>query len=214
MMTPIGRFFHPRKLAMVLGITAMAIGLPSCSIFEGSGDASKTPTVGKRTPVLARAESGAEVDPNIAGVSVILPPAILNTDWTQPGGNAAKAMGHLQMTGNFSRAWTTGITGSTTRYRLAATPVVLNGNLYVMDTDGVVYSYNAKTGSKNWSTGALRVQGDGKQSAFGGGVSAENGKVFATNGVGEVAALNANDGSVIWRKKPALPVARCANIGL
>lgn len=103
-MTPIGRFFHPRKLAMVLGITAMAIGLPSCSIFEGSGDASKTPTVGKRTPVLARAESGAEVDPNIAGVSVILPPAILNTDWTQPGGNAAKAMGHLQMTGNFSRA--------------------------------------------------------------------------------------------------------------
>lgn len=205
-MTPIGRFFHPRKLAMVLGITAMAIGLPSCSIFEGSGDASKTPTVGKRTPVLARAESGAEVDPNIAGVSVILPPAILNTDWTQPGGNAAKAMGHLQMTGNFSRASATGITGSTTRYRLAATPVVLNGNLYVMDTDGVVYSYNAKTGSKNWSTGALRVQGDGKQSAFGGGVSAENGKVFATNGVGEVAALNANDGSVIWRKKPAGPL--------
>ena len=52
----------------------------------------------------------------------------------------------------------------------------------------------------------MRVKGDGASSVFGGGVSAMGDRVFATNGVGEVAAFNAADGSEIWKVKPAGPL--------
>lgn len=45
-----------------------------------------------------------------------------------------------------------------------------------------------------------------RSAAFGGGVSFDNGRVFATNGVGEVIALDAQTGSQIWKVKPAGPL--------
>jgi outer membrane protein assembly factor BamB len=41
---------------------------------------------------------------------------------------------------------------------------------------------------------------------FGGGVSYEAGKVYATNGVGDVKAVNAETGEVLWKVKPAGPL--------
>src|SRR3546814_409221 len=41
---------------------------------------------------------------------------------------------------------------------------------------------------------------------FGGGVSVEGDRVFATSGLGDVAALNASNGSVIWKKRPGGPL--------
>src|SRR3546814_5071063 len=39
-----------------------------------------------------------------------------------------------------------------------------------------------------------------------GGVSVEGDRVFATSGLGDVAALNASSGSVIWKKRPGGPL--------
>ncbi len=52
----------------------LALSVAGCGIF-GGGDAKTTPTVGNRTPILSRIESGAAVDPALAGVTVVLPPA-------------------------------------------------------------------------------------------------------------------------------------------
>src|SRR3546814_17401050 len=38
------------------------------------------------------------------------------------------------------------------------------------------------------------------------GVSVEGDRVFATSGLGDVAALNASSGSVIWKKRPGGPL--------
>ena len=189
------------RTALLLAATAM---LASCGILGGK-DKPSTPTVGKRVSVLSRAESGAEVDPELANVNVILPPAVINSGWTQPGGNAAKAIGHVALNATVSRVWTADIAGSTNRQRLAASPVVANERLYVVDTDSIVNAFDANTGAKIWST-PLRVEGDGENAVFGGGVSVEGDRVYATNGVGEVAALNSTDGSVIWKVKPAGPL--------
>jgi outer membrane protein assembly factor BamB len=43
-------------------------------------------------------------------------------------------------------------------------------------------------------------------SVFGGGVSYADGRVYATTGLGEVAALDATNGSQIWRVKPSGPL--------
>ena len=77
-------------------LVSAALAMSGCGIFKGKGGP-KTPTVGDRVPILSRIESGAKVDPALAGVSVVLPPAEVNTDWAQAGGPANKAYGHLAL---------------------------------------------------------------------------------------------------------------------
>lgn len=183
---------------------ALALALPGCKVFGGK-EGPKTPTVGERVPILSRIESGAAVDPELDGVSVILPPAQVNTEWGQAGGNAGKSYGQLALSSAPSRIWTASIAGSSNKRRLAASPVVGDGKLFVMDTDGVVTAFDAGSGGKLWSK-SLGASGDGENSLFGGGASYDSGRVYVTNGIGEVAALQAADGSEIWKVKPSGPL--------
>jgi len=184
---------------------ALALGLAGCGALGGKDKPKQTPTLGDRIPILTRAESGASTSEDMAGIAVIIPDPIANASWNQPGGNAAKAIGHVAFTDSPSRAWTASIAGASTRVRLAAAPVVDQGRLYVIDTEGVVSAFDTSNGARVWST-SLKVEGDGRTSVFGGGVSVQGDRVFATNGVGEVAALDTKDGSIVWRVKPAGPL--------
>ncbi|WP_188772380.1 outer membrane protein assembly factor BamB family protein [Novosphingobium endophyticum] len=200
---PNTRGSHTRKAVPLLAL-AMVMGLSGCKMFGGK-EGPKTPTVGERVPILSRIESGAKVDPTLGAVSVILPPQEAGADWAQAGGTANKAYGHLALAANPSRVWTVSVAGSSQRQRLAASPVIGNGLLYVMDTDGVVHAFDAGSGARVWSK-SFAVSGDGSKSVFGGGVSYDADKVYVTTGTGEVAALNASNGEQIWLKKPAGPL--------
>jgi len=179
--------------------------LSGCAILGGNDDKKKdTPTLGERTNILT-GESGAEVDPALAGISVIVPAPRANVDWAQPGGNAGKSMGHLALGSGSTRVWTADVSGTNKRERLAAAPVVAGGRLFVVDTRAMVHAFDAATGAKAWST-EIEVQDDGKPSRFGGGVSADGTMVYATNGVGDVIALNAADGGELWKVRPAGPL--------
>ena len=182
---------------------AALLALTGCGIF-GGGDKKSTPTLGNRVAILG-AESDAVVDPAISTVPVVLPAAVTNSDWAQPGGNAAKNLAQLSLGTDLAPAWTARIEGASNRARLAAAPVVSNGRLYVIDTDAMVHSYDAATGAAGWST-SLAVSGDGRSSAFGGGVAADGSMVYATNGVGDVAAIDASTGTEKWRVRPAGPM--------
>lgn len=192
-----------RKVVPLLAL-ALVMGLSGCKMFGGK-DRPKTPTVGERVPILSRIESGAKVDPALAAVSVILPPEAANAEWAQAGGTASKAYGHLALSASPARAWTARIKGSSQRQRLAASPVIGEGRLYVMDTDGVVRAFDAQSGAQLW-TRSFGVSGDGSKAVFGGGVSYDSGKLYITTGVGEVAALMAANGDPVWTKKPAGPL--------
>lgn len=182
---------------------ALGLALSACGVFGGDGK-KVTPTVGNRVPVLSRIES-AKVDPSLAGVAVVLPPAQTNTEWAQPGGNASKSYGHLALPNNLGQAWTANVAGSSNRRRLAAAPVIGDGKLFVADTSGVVHAFDAQSGGKLWSHVA-EVGGDLRAANFGGGVSYDAGRVYATNGVGEVIAIDAANGSQVWKVKPAGPL--------
>lgn len=185
---------------------AAALLVSACSVLGGGDgdDKKKTPTLGKRTNILT-GESGAAVDPALAGISVILPGPVTNTEWAQSGGNASKSVGHLSLGASPARVWTAQISGTSKRARLAASPVVSGGRLYAVDTEAVVHSFDASTGSRIWSM-RIEVDSDGKASRFGGGVAAQRTMVYATNGVGDVVALNASDGSQLWKVRPAGPL--------
>ena len=186
--------------------STLGLGLAACSgSLFGGGDTKTTPTAGERLPILSRVESGAQVDPALAGVSVVLPAAQVNDAWAQTGGTASKTYGHLALGDNLQRAWTTQITGSTNRRRLAAPPVVGGGKLFAVDTDGVIYAFDAQTGARIWQHRSETSSALGNV-AFGGGASYADGRVYATNGVGNVLALDAATGNVIWNVKPSGPL--------
>jgi outer membrane protein assembly factor BamB len=69
----------------------------------------------------------------------------------------------------------------------------------------VIHAFDAATGGRRWSH-SIEVERDLRNSAFGGGVSYADGKVYATNGAGDVVALDARTGSELWRVKPAGPL--------
>ncbi|MFM5906623.1 MAG: pyrrolo-quinoline quinone, partial [Novosphingobium sp.] len=130
-----------RKGAAPLALV-LVLGLSGCGVFGGKGKPS-TPTVGNRVAILSRVESGAKVDPTLASVAVVLPPAAVNADWPQAGGNAGKSYGNLALSATPARLWTAAIAGSGKKQRLAASPVVGGGQLFAMDTDGVISAFDA-----------------------------------------------------------------------
>jgi outer membrane protein assembly factor BamB len=196
---PIRNKAVPAALLMTL-----ALAVSGCGVIGGKGRPT-TPTVGNRVAVLSRIESGAKVDPGLSAVEVVLPPAEVNADWPQSGNTPGKAYGNLALSAAPSRIWTQSIAGSSHRQRLAAAPVIGGGQMFVMDTDGVVHAYDAATGAQRWTSG-FQIKGDGSTSVFGGGASYDSGRVYITTGVGEVAALDATNGSQIWKAKPAGPL--------
>ncbi len=193
-----------RRLMALPMLVVMAAALSACGIFGGK-DKPKTPTVGNRVPILSRIEAGTVVDSSMAAVSVVIPAPQVNADWSQAGGTASKSYGHLAIADNPTEVWTARIAGSGKKRRMAAAPVVGAGTLYAVDTDGVVHALDANTGAQKW-TYRMPVPGKNESSIFGGGVSYSNDRVYATNGVGDVMALNASDGSKLWSVKPAGPL--------
>ncbi len=188
----------------ILVALAIAASLSGCGIFKGHGDKNKTAVLGERVPVLT-AESGAEVDPSIADLSVGLPPAAVNTDWAQPGGSASKSMGNPGLAAALGRAWTARIAGSSPQARLAAGPVVADGQVYAIDTRAVVHAFDVRNGGVTWTT-ALDADTKYQKSLFGGGVSVDGGRIFATTGIGDAVALDAKTGAIVWKKHPGGPL--------
>ena len=204
-----------KRLVLALAAASM---LGGCGIFGGDNKP-KTPTVGTRIPVLS-AESGVEVDPALADVPISLPGATANGDWAQPGGVPSHSVGHLALGSSLGRAWMANIgAGSESRARLAAAPIVAQGRVFTIDTQAVVRAFDAQSGAQVWS----RQVGDAKDTRggisiwtgestgahgvlFGGGVSFDNGRIYATSGIGDVQALDAATGNPIWRVRPGGPM--------
>ncbi|MFM7404435.1 MAG: PQQ-binding-like beta-propeller repeat protein [Erythrobacter sp.] len=193
------------RSAVLAGLMAAGLGGCKGGLF-GGGDDKTTPTVGNRMPILSRIESGAEVDPALAAISVVLPPPRSNQEWGQPGGSASKSYGHLALAENPTKVWTARIAGSTNRMRLAAAPVIGGSKLFAEGTDGIIIAFDKNTGARLWSRDDEDITKDQNPATFGGGVSYDAGKVYATNGVGETKAVNAETGEVIWKVKPAGPL--------
>ncbi len=194
------------RMKGALTVGALAAALTGCAGGGLFGGGEKTtPTVGDRTPILSRIETGAAVDPALATVSVVLPPAQTNPEWAQVGGSASKSYGHLTLADNPTKVWTARIEGSSDRARLAAAPVIGGQMLYAVGSDGTIHAFDKGTGARVWNSDA-EMSDDMRPSAFGGGVSYDNGLLYATNGAGEAKAINAMSGEVNWLVKPAGPL--------
>jgi outer membrane protein assembly factor BamB len=190
-----------KRVVFALAVLGLAGG---CGIL-GKGRDKTTPTIGERIPVLS-SEAVIEVDPALAGIQVVLPPAVANADWAQPGGNAAKSMGHVALSGSPSQIWRASIgEGSGNKVQLAASPVVADGKIFTIDTRAVVRAISPENGATLWQT-QVRGADAPEVALFGGGVSYDNGRLYATNGAGYAAALDAGNGAILWTVRPGGPL--------
>jgi outer membrane protein assembly factor BamB len=186
----------------VLALTAISL-LGGCNILRGHRGPN-TPTVGTRIPVLAT-NAEVAVDPLLADVVVAVPPPTANSDWAQPGGNPSKSIGHVALGPTPTQAWTASIAGDSARARLVAEPVVADGRVYTIDTMSRVRAHNLETGALVWEH-QVRGENSPTDALFGGGVTFDGGHIYATNGAGDAAALDAATGNQIWMVKPGGPL--------
>src|SRR5687767_4338974 len=105
------------RIAMLMIAAALASG---CNPFKKGTP--KTPVIGERISVLT-SELDVAIDPETAARPAALPEPVVNESWNQPGGNAAKSMGHLALGTSLGQAFSVSIGRGTGRSeRLASAP--------------------------------------------------------------------------------------------
>ena len=191
-----------RNIRIALLIAA-ALASSGCGIFK-KGKV-KTPVLGERIAVLT-SENDAQIDPATQALPFNLPAPVENAAWAESGGNASNSMGHLALGRALAPAFTVQAgRGSSLTARLAAPPIVANGRVYTIDTLGAVRAFDARTGSQIWASQTPDIKGN-EDSLYGGGIAYDNGRIFASNGLGYVAALSEQNGGILWQVRPGGPL--------
>lgn len=192
--------FTKKSLAIALSASLLS----GCGVIKwGSKD--KTPVLGDRQPVLGT-ELEIGIDAATAALPMALPGETANKSWEQSSGNASHSMGQLALPQSIGRAWSVSIgDGADKSSRLGSSPVVADGRIFTIDTKARVRAFSTQTGGNIWTTQFGAGEGN-ESSLYGGGVSYGSGRVYATNGLGDVVALNPENGSILWQVKPAGPM--------
>jgi outer membrane protein assembly factor BamB len=180
-------------------IAPLALG--GCGLWDDWFGTHKTPLPGKREPVVAGRKT-LRVDEGTPKVE--LPTAVSNAAWPQAGGNPAHFMGHLAAGQRLAEAWSANIgAGGGYRRKIMAQPVVADGIVYVMDSDAVVSAFDVTGGRRVWRFDTRKDDDDSTN--VGGGLTVDQGTLYAVNGLAELVALDAAKGSVRWRSNFGAP---------
>jgi outer membrane protein assembly factor BamB len=181
------------------GLLAVLTGLllSGCGIW---GD-DKVILEGTRVPVRAE-ETVATMAERPA---LALPPEVANTDWTHRNATPNHVAPHARLSPGLTRLWVADAgTGNTGRALLTSGPVAADGRVFVLDAAATVTAFGTG-GTEAWSVYVGREGEDGRD-GFGGGLAIAGGTVFAATGFGEVVALAAATGEILWRTSVEGPV--------
>ena len=137
---------------------------------------------------------------------IALPLAQANADWPQRGGNARHASPHGMLSAQPALVWSAAIgEGNSRRNRIAAAPVVAEGRVFSMDAKSRLAATSTR-GTALWAVD-LSADFDRDGALSGGGLAAGAGRIYAATGFGELVALDAALGTVVWRQRLDSPVA-------
>ena len=191
--------------ALLAGCASSDEGLSVAAIQDLNPFAEKqVPLPGKRVAVLPRDNKVGELAS--AERPIVLPQEHSNDSWSQPGGSANNAPGHLVAPAAMKTAWSADIgAGSSGRNKLTASPIVFDNRVYTLDAEGRVSAFAVAGGSQAWRVSTM-PQGRKEREGFGGGLAAENGRIYAATGYGTVVALDAASGKQVWEKTLSTPI--------
>ncbi|MGE0054909.1 MAG: PQQ-binding-like beta-propeller repeat protein [Hyphomicrobium sp.] len=164
----------------------------------------QTPLPGRRIPVVETTDS---ISANLAAADqpIILPPQRSNDSWPQSGGEPNNVPGHLTLNGSVRQVWSQNAgEGSSKEGRVMASPIVYDGKVYTLDSEANVSAFSM-AGGKVFSV-STRPENETGGGGHGGGLAAENGRIFIANGFGIAGALDPASGKFLWQKNLDSPV--------
>ncbi|MBS0235217.1 MAG: PQQ-binding-like beta-propeller repeat protein [Proteobacteria bacterium] len=164
----------------------------------------QTPLPGRRIPIVETTES---ISSNLADANtpIVIPSPRMNDAWSQPGGDANNAPGNLALNGALHQLWSVSAgEGSSKTGRVTASPIVFDGRIYTLDAGANVSAFTL-SGSSVFTI-ATKPETTVGLGGYGGGLAADNGRLYVANGYGVVAAMDPATGKSIWSKNLDVPV--------
>lgn len=162
---------------------------------------------GTRTPLEATlpGEDGRAIASRVGDLDatrdISLPTATRLADWPSRGYSTANLIPHAALSATPVELWATPIgTGNSRRNRIGTDPVAGGGLVYTIDAAAQVQATALANGAPAW-VASLVPDFDRGGNASGGGLALAGGRLYATTPYGEVLALDAASGAVIWRQR-------------
>ncbi len=187
------------KLTIFIILPAMLL-LGACAKFDSlftSGD-DKPPLKGERISIL-QLQKELVPNPALQQTPVVLPDAWTNLFWPQAGGYPNHVMGQLTLGKDLKKAWSASIGDSGNRRDpLITQPVVADGMVYTLDTDGDLTAFSVADGDKKWRVSSIAKEQE-DTGGIGGGIAYASGKLFVTNGYKQLTCFDSKSGSMLWR---------------
>jgi outer membrane protein assembly factor BamB len=155
-------------------------------------------------------------DNNVLEVAVDAPPVsvpapVALAGWPQVLASPEHAPGNIAGPAGMQQAWRAGI-GEPGGFRqpLPAAPLVANGSIFTMDSNGAVTALAAGSGKQLWHT-VTRPKHVTAQS-LGGGIGFDSGIIYASTGYAELLAIDAGSGKIKWRQALDYPARSAPTI--
>jgi len=156
-------------------------------------------------PVEGKPAPTAPADPENQSVPISLG-AQTGGDWTHRAGNARHLMPHAALSATPQRVWSANIgSGSSRKNRISAAPVAADGRVFTIDA-GTTVTATGTNGATLWSAD-LTASFDKGGGLSAGGLATSGNRLFATTGYGELVALDAASGAVVWRQRVDSPIS-------
>ncbi|MDX2073688.1 MAG: PQQ-binding-like beta-propeller repeat protein [Alphaproteobacteria bacterium] len=191
---------HASCIALLL-LLAACDSLPS---WMGGAEKEIIRLPGEREDVLG-ADIGFKPDEIVQQVSFKVPPALENSAWAQATGQFTALTGNIAAKGDLSSRQSASVgEGNEFVSPLVPRPVVDGGMVFAMDAEGYISAHDVNDIShKIWTSPALVVE---DAEMIGGGLAADGGKLYATSGLGRVAALDVASGAELWHRDLLIPL--------
>ena len=191
----------PLRGAVVAGLVLALVPASGCTsdIWLGSEE---TPLAGERIAVSERND----VLEAAGGGPIAIPEPEVNPSWSQPGGNAANAPQHLAAGASLSRGWSASAGQGSSGYgRLTAPPIVVASTVYTLDAAATVTATSGRSGQRLWRA-SLAPANEEAEEGFGGGITADFGRIVVATGFGDVFGLDPASGQRLWHRDFGLPI--------
>lgn len=199
---PKGRVGKMRGARLALGLLG-ALSLAACereSVLPGERFDTRMPLSATLPGEDGRAIAS-DAGMGDASRPISLPAASRLASWESRGYNAQNRLPHAALSANPVEIWAADIGQSNTRRnRIVTDPVAGNGAVYTIDAAGQLQATALASGAALW-VASLIPDFDRGGNASGGGLALSGGQLYVTTPYGELLAMDAATGAVLWRQR-------------
>lgn len=185
-----------------MALLCMSI-LSSCETVKKWGEKDEdTELHGTRIPALETTDR-LQPDKTVEALPVTVPDAAINASWPRTQGYQSEEIENLAFPSHPEIKERKNIAKMEGQYPAGAGPLVVDDRIYSLDTKGVVRAFDrAKLKKPLWSYAIIVEEKKQNDEPFlNGGMTYDHQVLYITTGKNTILALNASDGTLLWKRK-------------